>query len=132
MLFDRPKILIEEQNNDRKFFVEQYNKTLYLYITEPDYSQIHGIAWLANLTKAPNQPDMHSMNAGKPARMHLPYCTLPNGLNKVDTMRFEWNNDTLSVFSGNELLAIVHDCFGASPVAKCKYIKGNTRFGSEM
>ena len=131
MIFDRPKLLIEEIKNNRRFFVEQYNKTIYLYISNIDLNPIYKIIWLANLTKAPDNIDIKSMNKGKPARMNNPYCLIPEGIKSLPNLSYDWSyNNYLIVKSNDEIIAIVKDIFSDNIVAYSKYISGVTRYGN--
>lgn len=138
MLFDRPKILCEEIRRDRRFFIEKYNKTLYLYVTDMKYSKMFCVLWIANLTAAPEEIDVKSMNKGKPPRMPREHCRsdiAKEGLKSVPEFRFEWREDqdgkdvALSVFGGDELFSAVSDCFGDVPKGYNRFTVGTTSYG---
>ena len=53
MCFKKSVIKTEEIVSNRRFFIEESNKTAYLYVTSFDFSKIFCIGWLANYCKAP-------------------------------------------------------------------------------
>lgn len=141
MLFDRPKILLEEIKKDRHFFIEKYNKTIYLYVTDIKYGKMFCVLWMANLVPAPDDIDVRSMNKGKPPRMPKKNCSKEigeTGLLSVPEFRFEWKEDddkktaTLFVYGGEELFSEIEDCFGEAPKGYNVFTVGSTSYGSSF
>lgn len=94
MCFKNSVIKIEEVVSNRRFFIEESNKTAYFYATSFDFSKIFCIGWLANYCKAPLNVDIKSMNKGKPARMFESACSIPNGINPIKNFEFSWLDET--------------------------------------
>lgn len=133
MCFNKSVIKIEEVVNNRRFFVEETNKTAYLYITSFDFSQIYCFGWIANYCKAPLGVDIKSLKKGKPARMFEAACSIPNGIPPIKNFSFLWlDENSFAVKGDDEVVAVVSDAFSNNIKILSKYLTQETCWGSPM
>ncbi len=133
MCFSKATLKAEEVKGGRRFFIEEYNKTAYLYITSEDFSEMFCIGWLANYCKGPETIDMKSMKRGKPARMTRSDCSIPNGIKPIEKFAFNWTSETsFEILTENGVIAIVEDAFMPQAKFYSRYLTQSTNYGSPM
>lgn len=133
MCFRKSILKIEEVKNGRRFFIEENNKTAFLYVMSFDFSKVYSLGWIANYCKAPLTVDTKSMEKGRPPRMHAGVCTIPNGISPIKEFKFEWLDETSFAIKGDgETVAIVMDAFSDKVKVLSKYLKAETRYGAPM
>lgn len=133
MCFKKVILKIEEVKDGRRFFVEENNKTAYLYVMSFDFSKVYSIGWIANYTKAPVNIDIKSMGKGLPPRMHVSACTIPDGISPIKDFAFEWLDETSFAIKGDgETVAVVADAFSNEIKIYSKYLSTETRYGVPM
>ena len=126
--FNKPVVILEEIKNERTFFVQKENKTLYLYIMSKDFSENYcSPIWIANLCKAPK-----AINYNKsPFRLSQEYCKNPLEVEPSLDIKFQWIDERLDVLCSNKVICVVTDPFG-DPKAYNVNIIGKTRWGNEI
>ncbi len=133
MCFKKSVIKIEEIINNRRFFIEESNKTAYFYATSFDFSKIFCIGWLANYCKAPLCVDIKSMNKGKPARMFESACSIPNGIKPIKNFEFNWLDETsFAIKADGETIAVVANAFSNEIKVLSKFLTQETCWGIPM
>ncbi len=133
MCFKKSVIKIEEIVSNRRFFIEESNKTAYFYATSFDFSKIFYIGWLANYCKAPLCVDIKSMNKGKPARMFESACSIPNGIKPIKNFEFNWLDETsFAIKADGETIAVVANAFSNEIKVLSKFLTQETCWGIPM